>query len=363
MTREEYWDKIAEIVKEISKGREIVFYGYNKFSLDGLRERKLEIKKVFTANAGLLQRNDENFEDYRLLKNIVGKVFVILPNDSLCGGGVKRLNGWGYTEEDYYPMSPSDRVRLFSPKKNYSDEYGNEINCGGVKNINISFHGHSNKVIVGKTVQINKGLNIIISSSNNTIIIGDRCRFTGDSSRMQILGEGCTEYYIGEDCRFTAFGADAVTGTELLIGNKTTFENGCRINLSAYTAVSLGEDCMISTEVIFQANDGHTIFDTETGSNLNSDMRKLKDNDGFLKVTDIGDHVWVGRRTTVLGPTSIGSGSIVGTMSLVKGRFPNNVIIAGIPGKVIKKNRSWARNNAAADIVPDTGVHRLTEND
>ena len=118
---------------------------------------------------------------------------------------------------------------------------------------------------------------------------------------------------------------------------------------------------MISTEVIFQANDGHTIFDTETGSNLNSDMRKLKDNNGFLKETEIGDHVWVGRRTTVLGGTSIGPGSIVGTMSVVKGSFPNNVIVAGIPARLIKKNRSWSRNNAASDIVPNTGLHRLTE--
>ena len=362
MTREEYWDKTADIVKEASKGREIVFYGYNKFMLEALRKRALDIKKVFTGNAGLLQRSDEEFKDYKLLKSGEG-YFVILPNEDSFGPGVKRLCAWGYTEDDYYPMSASERVRLFSPKKDYSDEYGNEIKCGGVKNVNISFLGHSNKVIVEKSVQINKSLNIIISSSNNMIIIGDGCRFTGDSSRMQISGEGCTEYHIGEGCRLTSFGADAVTGARLDIGDKTTFENGCRINLSAYTHVSLGEDCMISTEVIFQANDGHTIFDTETGSNLNSDMRKLKDNNGFLKETEIGDHVWVGRRTTVLGGTSIGPGSIVGTMSVVKGSFPNNVIVAGIPARLIKKNRSWSRNNAAADIVPNTGVHGLTECD
>jgi acetyltransferase-like isoleucine patch superfamily enzyme len=46
--------------------------------------------------------------------------------------------------------------------------------------------------------------------------------------------------------------------------------------------------------------------------------------------------VWIGSRVTILPGTEIGRNSIVGAGAVVKGVFPENVIIAGNPGKVIK---------------------------
>lgn len=76
----------------------------------------------------------------------------------------------------------------------------------------------------------------------------------------------------------------------------------------------------------------------------------------------IGNHVWIGLRSTILYNTEIGDGSIIGACSLVKGAIPNNCIAAGNPAKVIRRDISWSRNNGAADLMDRERVYaRLTE--
>ena len=53
----------------------------------------------------------------------------------------------------------------------------------------------------------------------------------------------------------------------------------------------------------------------------------------------------------ILYNTEIGDGSIIGAMSLVKGKIPNNCIAAGNPAKVIKRNVAWSRNEGADNII------------
>lgn len=49
----------------------------------------------------------------------------------------------------------------------------------------------------------------------------------------------------------------------------------------------------------------------------------------------IGDNVFVGTNTTILGGVTIGNNVIIGANSLVRGNIPDNVVIAGTPAKII----------------------------
>ena len=51
---------------------------------------------------------------------------------------------------------------------------------------------------------------------------------------------------------------------------------------------------------------------------------------------EIQDNVWIGNDVTILKNTKIGSNSIVATGAVVAGVFPKNVIIGGIPAKIIR---------------------------
>ena len=114
---------------------------------------------------------------------------------------------------------------------------------------------------------------------------------------------------------------------------------------------------MFSYDISMRSNDGHSIFDIETGKNINSSYDICKS-----RKVIIGDRVWIGERCSILYNTRIGDGSIIGAMSLVKGKIPNNCIAAGIPAKVIRKNIVWCRKYGVDDIMECGQQYiRLTE--
>ncbi len=50
----------------------------------------------------------------------------------------------------------------------------------------------------------------------------------------------------------------------------------------------------------------------------------------------IGENVWVGDNSVIIGPVTIGRGAIIGANSVVRGMVPSNTIVAGTPAKPIK---------------------------
>lgn len=50
----------------------------------------------------------------------------------------------------------------------------------------------------------------------------------------------------------------------------------------------------------------------------------------------IGSNCWIGAKVTILDGTKIGNNCIVAAGAVVRGEFPDNVMIAGVPAKIIK---------------------------
>ncbi|MDD4353350.1 MAG: acyltransferase [Candidatus Nanoarchaeia archaeon] len=66
-----------------------------------------------------------------------------------------------------------------------------------------------------------------------------------------------------------------------------------------------------------------------------------------INAVEIGENGWIGINVVILPGTKIGKNCVIGANSVVKGIFPDNVIIAGAPAKIIKKygKRKWIRIN------------------
>ena len=229
----------------------------------------------------------------------------------------------------------ADNTIILHGGSNYEDERGNKIIGSVPDTVKIEFCGENSIIEAGDNFKCGEGLRFRLCSGcrfsigdnvsidewgtlnaydNGTVIIGNNARFA--------------------DGNFVSSCYDAV----ISFGRDFTMEAGNTIIALPFTQIKFGEDCMMSRGVTVQSNDGHSIFDVNTGENINSTEEISK-----TRRVVIGDHVWIGERAIILYNTVIGSGSVIGAGSFVKGRFPNNTTIAGVPAKIIKRDIAWSR--------------------
>ena len=55
------------------------------------------------------------------------------------------------------------------------------------------------------------------------------------------------------------------------------------------------------------------------------------------EVTTIGNDVWMGHGSTILGGVTVGDGAVIGAKAVVGRDVPPYGIVAGNPGKVVRK--------------------------
>jgi maltose O-acetyltransferase len=114
--------------------------------------------------------------------------------------------------------------------------------------------------------------------------------------------------------------------SKVLIGDNSWVGINCMISSSKPGFVKIGNNCDIAPNVSF-INGTHEIGN----GNRRAGTGKTFD-------ISIGDGVWIGASSTIHGGAIIGSGSIIASGSIVmKGGFPKNVILGGVPAKIIKK--------------------------
>lgn len=113
---------------------------------------------------------------------------------------------------------------------------------------------------------------------------------------------------------------------KLQIGDNTYFTSD--LHVEAIHRIEIGNDCAISWGVTLIDGDHHRIVPEKSGTKERN----------YLK---IGNHVWIGCNVTVLKGSEIGDNCIVAAGSVVTGIFPNNVLIAGVPAKIIKQGINW----------------------
>jgi acetyltransferase-like isoleucine patch superfamily enzyme len=119
--------------------------------------------------------------------------------------------------------------------------------------------------------------------------------------------------------------------TAIRIGARSTF--GPNLDLYAYAPIEIGDGCMFSSHVFVASGTGHDLV-------VESKPKPPK------KVV-LGDQVWIGWGVHLLAGTSLGSGSMVASGSLVNRAFPDRSLVAGVPAKAISSGISWDRDFSA----------------
>lgn len=197
------------------------------------------------------------------------------------------------------------RIRLLG--NNYIPTIG-----GGntIKRKGISIHSKikirgKNNVVVFKYGSVLLNIRIEINGNNNYILISEASYLDGTSI---IIEDNNCKLSIG---KHTFIGASHLAVTE---------KNRC---------LSIGDDCMISSNVQIRTGDSHAIYN-ELGERIN----------GAVDVV-IGNMVWLGEGSKVLKGVTLSDNTIVSTGAIVTKSFGSNVLLGGIPAKVIKDNVHW----------------------
>lgn len=169
-----------------------------------------------------------------------------------------------------------------------------------------------NKVKYGKNLNLH-GVPVIFRKGGSTLSIGENCSIK--SSFLSNL--------VGLNHRTII-----VTRT-----NEAKIEIGNNVGISGATiyarkGISIGDNTLIGGNVKIIDNDFHPI-------EVEARNRDDKEMIGTREVK-IGKNCFIGCNALILKGTEIGDGSVVGAGSVVSGRFPGGVVIAGNPAKVIK---------------------------
>ncbi len=115
--------------------------------------------------------------------------------------------------------------------------------------------------------------------------------------------------------------------------------------------LTLGRDVFINLGCRFQDTGGITIGDGtlighgSTLTTLNHSVDPDRRADMSPAPITIGRKVWLGAAVTVVPGVSIGDGAIVGAGAVVTHDVPANVIVAGVPARLIRETGFAASSN------------------
>lgn len=151
----------------------------------------------------------------------------------------------------------------------------------------------------------------ICDSRDKTIVIVD--------GMLEIKGS----FHIGNGSKIRV-----TKGSKLTTGNNFGISASSAIN--CYKSISIGDDVLISWDCLIMDSDTHPIWG-ECNEIIN-----------YGRNVFIGNHVWIGCRSTILKGSIIPNDCVIGACSLVSGdKFEPCTIIAGHPAKSVKHIFSW----------------------
>lgn len=113
-------------------------------------------------------------------------------------------------------------------------------------------------------------------------------------------------------CTFDAKGG-------LQLGEGSVINSRCRLDTRG--GITIGNGVSISDEVIILTSDHDMECPIFSGRN---------------RQVEIGDHVWVGTRATILPGVRIGSGAVVAAGAVVTKDVDPQAVVAGVPARVVR---------------------------
>ena len=149
----------------------------------------------------------------------------------------------------------------------------------------------------------------------NKVFVGAKPRYF-EIKRKLLISIG---HSIGEGTKIVG---PIETYSKLTVGKNCWLGKNLKVNGNG--SVVIGDCCDIAPEVTFQTG-GHEIGTAERRAGQ-----------GITCKQEVGNGVWIGGRSTIIGNTKIGVGSVIAGCACVVKDVPENVLAGGVPAKIIR---------------------------
>ncbi|MBR9913535.1 MAG: acyltransferase [Algicola sp.] len=174
------------------------------------------------------------------------------------------------------------------------------------------------------------------------IFIGKRVRVK--HKRNFSFGANCTlEKYVTLDCYAkdkVVFGDTVKIGaysTVSITSHMSKYGKGLRIGnnsgVGEYSFFGCSGGVQIGSDVIMGP---YVSFHSEN-HNFSDSSKLIREQGVSSEGIVLEDNIWVGAKVTFLDGCHVSKNSVVAAGSVVRGRFPENVVIGGVPAKVLKQ--------------------------
>ena len=319
-----------EQLKVKIKGRKVYIWGVWKYSApvaEACRENGIDNCSIVEGENEYIGSNGIRVEKSDKVHESEDAFVIITVINSLSEIQTKLAERGFLADKDYIAIHKHYVIEYYGGY--YEDLCGNIINSDDYREtpVKIELKGYNNHIRIGRNVEFKKCE--VACWYGAALTFASRSEFV--ETYIWASEEG--QISIGEGCVF-AKGCEVLARGKMEIGNGFTIEKDGVISADYESPIKIGNDCMCSISVHIWSNNSHALMDLEA-----------KENTGLSKkhYVSIGNHVWLGDKTTVLYNAEIEDNSIVGACSLVNKSFPANCVIAGNPAKVLKENYSWDR--------------------
>jgi acetyltransferase-like isoleucine patch superfamily enzyme len=188
--------------------------------------------------------------------------------------------------------------------------------------VSIGHHNISKNVFLGSHVRLYEKQYMFIGDKAK---IHDGVKIDAMSTNGVHIGN---QVVLGRGTIIECTGGLQNVGKGIRIGNRTTFGNDCFFGAAG--GIEIGDDVVAGQFVRFHS-ENHKYNDVNC---------LIKDQGVTHKGIRIGDNCWIGSGAVFLDGVELGAGCVVAANAVVTGSLPENVVIGGVPAKLIKK-----RNN------------------
>ena len=197
--------------------------------------------------------------------------------------------------------------RNWHNKHSYNLGHNNIIvNKGGIRvNSRIQFSGNGNRVILEKNCMLLNSL-VMIQGENNEVRLGADSYVSG------------AELWVENNQCLLSIGENTFVGHH---SHLACTENGSKL--------VIGDNGMISSYVQIRTGDSHSILNME-GKRINN-----------AKSVFIGYHCWLGEGSKVMKGVTLEGDDIVSSGAIVTKSYGKNLLLGGIPARIIKENVKW----------------------